>query len=217
MAYQFVRASSQYLQASSAPAQGTPMTLAAWVQPSATNVAQVALCVSAANPSAGHRHVIGISGGGLWRAATRAVVAGAATTVNALGNSATANEWTHLAGVFPSLSSRSVYANGSVQATTTTTISSIDTFARTTVGADVDGAGISAYFGGLIAEVGIWSVALTADEIVSLSKGVACDHVRPQSLVLYAPLVRTIADMARLLSLSNVGTATVAAHPRVYA
>ena len=217
MAYQFVRASSQSLQASTAPAQGHPMTLSAWVYPFATNVAQVALCVSETIPTAGHRHVIGISGGGLWRAATRAAVGGTATTINAFGSSATANEWTHLAGVFTSSSSRSVYAGGAVQGTVTTTISSIQPFVRTTVAADVDGAAIGTHWGGLIAEVGVWSVALTADEIASLGKGVSCDQVRPQSLVFYAPLIRNIGDMARNIALSNVNTATAANHPRVYA
>jgi hypothetical protein len=217
MAYQFVRASSQSLQASAAPAQGHPMTLAAWVYPFATNVGQVALCVSETIPTPGHRHVIGISGGGLWRAATRGVVAGTSTTVNALGSSATANEWTHLAGVFTSSSSRSVYANGALQATATTTISSINSFTRATIAADVDGGVIGAYWGGAIAEVGVWSVALSADEVAALAKGVTCGQIRPQSLVLYAPLIRSLGDVARGIALTTVGDATVAAHPRVYA
>jgi hypothetical protein len=145
------------------------------------------------------------------------VVSGTSTTVNALGNSATANEWTHLAGVFTSLSSRSVYANGAVQNTNTTTISSISSFTRSTIAADADGGSIGTYWGGAIAEVGVWSVALTAEEIASLSKGVTCDQVRPQSLVFYAPLIRNIADMARGIALTNVNAATVSDHPRVYA
>jgi hypothetical protein len=218
MAYQFVRASSQSLQTSAAPAQGHPMTLAAWVYPTAANVGgQVALCVSDAIPSNGHRHVIGISGANLWRAATRGVVSGTSTTVNALGNGATANEWTHLAGVFTSLSSRSVYANGALQNTITTTISSISSFTRATIAADVDGGAIGTYWGGSIAEVGVWSVALTADEVLSLSRGISPALVRPQSLAFYAPLIRNIADMARGIALTNVNTATVSDHPRVYA
>jgi hypothetical protein len=218
MAYQFVRASSQSLQASSAPAQGMPMTLAAWVYPVAANIGgQVALCVSETIPTNGHRHVIGISGANLWRAATRGVVSGTSTTVNALGNSATANEWTHLAGVFTSSSSRSVYANGALQGTATTTISSINSFTRATIAADIDGGAIGTYWGGSIAEVGVWNVALTADEVSSLGRGVTCDQVRPQSLVFYAPLIRNIADMARGVTLTNVNTATVSDHPRVYA
>jgi hypothetical protein len=63
----------------------------------------------------------------------------------------------------------------------------------------------------------VWSVALTADEVASLGRGVTCDQVRPQSLVFYAPLIRSLGDVARGIALTNVGDATVAAHPRVYA
>jgi hypothetical protein len=69
----------------------------------------------------------------------------------------------------------------------------------------------------LIAEVGIWNAALTADEIASLAKGVTCDKVRPQSLVFYAPLVRDLQDVRGGLTITNNNSATVANHPRVYA
>ena len=70
---------------------------------------------------------------------------------------------------------------------------------------------------GLIAEVGIWNVALTADEIASLADGMTCDKVRPQSLVFYAPLVRELQDVKGGLTITNNNGATVANHPRVYA
>jgi hypothetical protein len=69
----------------------------------------------------------------------------------------------------------------------------------------------------LIAEVGIWNAALTADEIASLADGMTCDKVRPQSLVFYVPLVRDLQDVRGGLSITNNNTATVANHPRVYA
>jgi hypothetical protein len=73
------------------------------------------------------------------------------------------------------------------------------------------------YFSGDIAEVGVWNVALTADEIASLADGFTCDRVRPQSLVFYAPLIRDLADLAGGRAITNNNTATVANHPRVYA
>jgi hypothetical protein len=73
------------------------------------------------------------------------------------------------------------------------------------------------YANGRIADVGVWSAALNADEILSLSKGVTCDKVRPQSLVFYAPLVRELQDVKGGLTITNNNTATVANHPRVYA
>ena len=76
---------------------------------------------------------------------------------------------------------------------------------------------VGLYFEGLIAECGIWNVALTADEIASLADGMTCDKVRPQSLVFYAPLVRDLVDVRGGLTITNNNTATVADHPRVYA
>ena len=69
---------------------------------------------------------------------------------------------------------------------------------------------------GLIAEVGIWNVALTAEEIASLADGMTCDKVRPQSLVFYAPLVRDLQDQKGGLTITNNNGATVANHPRIY-
>ena len=76
---------------------------------------------------------------------------------------------------------------------------------------------VVSYFAGDIAEVGIWNVALTADEIASLAKGTTCDQIRPQSLVFYAPLVRDLIDVKGGLALTNNNGATVSNHPRVYA
>ncbi len=70
---------------------------------------------------------------------------------------------------------------------------------------------------GRIAEVGIWNAALTAAEIASLAKGMACDKIRPQSLVFYAPLIREIQDVRGARTITNNNAATVATHPRVYA
>jgi len=61
----------------------------------------------------------------------------------------------------------------------------------------------------------MWQATLTAEEVASLSKGMTCDKIRPQSLVFYAPLVREIQDLARGMTLTNTNS-TVANHPRVY-
>ena len=76
---------------------------------------------------------------------------------------------------------------------------------------------VTNYLNGRIGEVGIWSAALNADEVKALSRGMTCDKVRPQSLVFYAPLVRNLQDLKGGLTITNNNTATVAAHPRVYA
>lgn len=74
----------------------------------------------------------------------------------------------------------------------------------------------TALFAGLIAEVGIWSVVLSDDEIASLANGVAPIKVRPQSLVFYSPMIRNVQDVRGGLALTQTGSPTIAAHPRIY-
>ena len=139
--------------------------------------------------------------------------------VNAVANGGTvsANVWNHYAGVFVSGSSRTPYTNGVAGAENTTTVAAI-TPTFTNIGAFYAGTATAIQFmDGLIAEVGIWNAALTVAEIASLSKGMICDKIRPQSLVFYAPLVRDLNDQKGGLTIINTNGATVAAHPRVYA
>jgi len=125
--------------------------------------------------------------------------------------------WHHACGVFASSSSRTIYLDGGGSATGTTNIGPILPV-RVDIGVFTDsGNNLSQFFDGRIAEVGIWSAALTSAEISSLAKGVTCDKVRPQSLVFYAPLVRDLIDYKGGLTITNNNTATVANHPRVYA
>lgn len=67
-----------------------------------------------------------------------------------------------------------------------------------------------------IAEIGVWNVSLTGNEIMSLSRSVSCDLIRPQSLVFYAPLIRDLVDIRGGLTLTNNNGASVADHPRIY-
>jgi hypothetical protein len=124
------------------------------------------------------------------------------------------NQWGHAAGVFESSTSRSVFFNGGNKATQTAS-SSLNAFNRIAIGARREPSA-NVWHDGLIAEVGIWDVALTDDEIASLARGMTCDKVRPQSLVFYAPLVRNLIDTKGGLTITNNNSATVADHPRIY-
>jgi hypothetical protein len=64
--------------------------------------------------------------------------------------------------------------------------------------------------------VGIWDVALTADEIAALAKGVRCSAIRPQNLRFHAPLIRDLIDVRGGRTITNTNTATVIQHPRLY-
>ena len=67
-----------------------------------------------------------------------------------------------------------------------------------------------------VAEAAIWTAALTASDILSLSQGASPALVRPASLAFYAPLIRDLQDLRGGLAITNDNGATVADHPRIY-
>ncbi len=211
MAYNFIRASSQHLSAIS-PISAVPMTIACWFTiPSwPTNMA----FVSVGENGGTHRNELFTSS--TRRHATNST--GPTTSAgNATGNNAIPhNTWQHIVGVFETSSLRRMSVNGGTFATNFTNVGTQNALNQITIGANWNTT-LSNYFGGSIAEVGIWNVALTQSECASLAKGMTCDKVRPQNLVFYAPLVRDLIDQKGGLTITNNNSATAATHPRVYA
>lgn len=128
------------------------------------------------------------------------------------------NQWHHVAGVEASSTSRFAYLDGSAGSENTTSVSPSGAD-RISIGVIAESSPNAAeYFTGDIAEVGIWDVALTAAEILSLSKGITPPNIRPANLVFYAPMARddsAVRDLVGGLSLTLTGT-SASAHPRVF-
>lgn len=208
MAYAFVAASSQRLSTASSPASGSPMTICAWARCGNITAAVTTVGVNAGT----NRNQVQVSSNSLQLFAVGSAGQGQANGPSTF----TSNVYNHFAGVFESSTSRTAYLNGTAGTANTTNCGSQAAATEVTVGARWSGS-LGNYFTGDVAEVGIWNVSLTADEIASLAKGMTCDKVRPQSLVFYAPLVRDLIDYKGGLTITNNNTATVANHPRVYA
>lgn len=67
-----------------------------------------------------------------------------------------------------------------------------------------------------VAEYAYWNVALSADEMASLAKGIKAFRIRPQNLVFYAPCIRGLQDMKGGRTLvKQAGTDTPVSHPPV--
>lgn len=119
-----------------------------------------------------------------------------AQTATGVGAGWSTNSWVHAAGVFQG-ASRVAYLNGGFTGTNTTSYSDPSkNISDILVNLNYDntsfqGNGHNAT-GQLVsmAEAAIWDVALTTDEILSLSKGVKPKTIRPESLIFYSPLVR---------------------------
>jgi hypothetical protein len=218
MAYNFVRDSSQYLGTLTAPVTGMPLTMAAWIYPTGAPEAVVRAVISINNPnpndgSRGSYRLVIPANTTVFRAVMQIPFATAGVADTASG-AVIAGQWQHAAAVFSSASSRTIYASTTSSVTTTTT-STVPVVERLLIGG-AELPAIGSYMNGLIAEVGIWNAELTAAEVTSLSQGMACDKVRPQSLVFYAPLARDLIDVRGGLAITNNNTATVANHTRIY-
>lgn len=221
MAYSF-NGTNQCITTPNAPVLSEPLTIAAWFYPTRntarTVIASIADTAGATTAAFFALVEDGTKTGDPICATKHRGTATSPTDSDATSTSGfTINNWHHGCAVFTSNTSRTIYLNGGSSATDTTNIP-ID-------GNAVDKSGIAclaraantAFFQGRVAEVGIWNVALTAAEIASLSKGMTCDKVRPQSLVFYTPLTRDLINVKGGLTITNNNGATVANHPRVYA
>lgn len=199
------------------PVSSTPLTLACWFNSTNTTGVQALICVNATATS--DRHVLYARGdvaGDPVRMQSADNTGGSGNATTTTGYSS--GVWTHACGVVSSNTSRTAYINGGSSGTDSTSVV-VSPAIQASIGVQRFvifplGAGFTT---GQIAEVGIWSAALTAAEIASLAKGMTCDKVRPQSLVFYAPLVRDLIDPKGGLTITNNNGATVADHPRVYA
>lgn len=131
------------------------------------------------------------------------------------------NKWAHATAVFTSDTSRTLYVSKSgitTIATKTTNIADATgtAFTSMAIGRRHVVGTSPQYFNGQVAEVGIWTAALTDDDVLALSLGASPALVRPGSLVFYAPLIRDLQDVRGGLAITNNNGATVSDHPRIY-
>lgn len=201
---------TSYLEATSAIVTAVPITMAAWFYADSNTVNQTILGVTASGAT-NARFTLQCQNTGYLRAAVQAggSTAGADTT-------ATINTgaWQHGAAVFTGNASRTVYLDGANNATNTTSLTpSAAALNRTNVGTQWRNQARENYFDGRVAEAAVWNVALNASEIAALATGLRPSLVRPQSLVLYVPIIRDVLDLRAALAFTDNAT-TVVAHPR---
>lgn len=212
MAYSFVTSSSQYMNTSSVGTFSEPFTLACWFNITAGTTAQSSL-VSINSSSTVQRHSLNAQGTAGTTYQVRAVSFDSSGASADSTTSYTNGTWNHAAGVFSSSTSRTAYLNGGGKATNTT--SRLITVNYFGIGM-LKNVSPQNYTNGAIAEVGVWSAALTDDEIYSLSRGISCNLIRPQSLYFHVPLIRGVFDLRKGLTITSYNTPTVSSHPRIY-
>lgn len=204
MARTFADASSQSLSVSATPpVVAAPLTMVAWVYQTTDLFGAL---LSFTNSGAANQFFA------LEYSQNQDVFATARDggTSNAISTGAgSLNSWTHAAAVFTDDTNRAALRDGANKGTVA--------LAKTPSGLDrvqVAVENTSAYLGGSIAEAAVWNVALTDAEVAILAQGVSPLFVRPQSLVLYLPLIRdNDNDLVGGLNFTANNGPTVSAHP----
>ncbi len=131
------------------------------------------------------------------------------------GGSFPSGTWVHLAGKVEGNASRTVYVDGAGTFNSTNKVPATDL--NNLCIAVLGRPSITEYFGGAIAEVGVWDVGLTDAEVLSLSNGACPLLIRPQSIVFYDPLPAASSGGDLVGGrIPSVATGTGALHPRVY-
>jgi len=121
------------------------------------------------------------------------------------------NKWNHHVGVWRSSANRQVYLNGAPGGLNTTNLSP-SSLNATSIGIQTDGSNEPATTM-RIAEVAIWDIDLSADDIAALAKGFSPLMVRRDRLVEYMPLVRS--NWSKSGAFGVTGAPGVLDHPRI--
>jgi hypothetical protein len=210
MAYNFVRASSQYISSSFSGIPVYPVTFSAWAYatndaaPSAMNVVR---WMQAATTQGFSIVFAGQAAGDPIRGNLNTA---STASISQFSPGFVINTWHHVCFVCNSSTSRTIYKDGVAGITATANDTPTD-LTRLWIGSDG-----SNNFDGYISDIAIWSVALNTDEINSLAKGFSAKKIRPQSLTYYVPLVRNLQEHRGNIELTNNNAATVVQHNRIY-
>lgn len=201
-------AGSQYLEGSFS-SLSLPITLAAWVNVSSTGLEDAILWVGDADVS-GNWYVISLgyfsaTKFGIWHRADDNDGKDDSTTDVNTGN------WQHVAGVFTSTVSRSLYVGGDSEVTNVDNQAecSIDTVSVARRGDSTP----SAYLAASIAEAAIWNAALTDAEVAILAEGISPLLIRPDALVAYWPLLDSDNEWSRRYDMTPTNGPGWAGHP----
>lgn len=195
--------STQYGIIEEKPPTNYPFTISAWVYPTVTNVQAVAYgACSNANNNVGYQLIINSSALPGFR--------GGDTSGSSTASGVTPlpiNAWTHLCGVGIDATTRVIYVNGISEGTNTSSRvpAAVN---RTTIGARAT-TSVLQFWTGYVSDAATWNVALTSDEIATLSglgnptKAFGPRFVRPNAIVTYPEMAH---DNNTAFSANKVGT-----------
>jgi hypothetical protein len=213
--------SSQYAWRAEAIVTAYPLTIACWFNVDSTAASNVLAGIGTAGTDNAALMFTDTNG------KLRAFSASGGSNASAItATSVSTGTWHHGCAVFTNATDRRIYLNGGNQADNTTNLAFPASANRTYVGAQIYSGGVTNFTNGRIAEVAMWNVNLSSDEVAALGKGFSPLLIRPASLVAYWPMlagsskvggssVTTIDRWKTGYDLTEVATPTLADHPRI--
>lgn len=217
---------SNWLGGAFAPVTALPLTISCWFN--AANVTSTQSLVNIDTGGGDNYVSLGIDGNNEYSLADQVIIDPSGASTNAVGSGSTyiAGQWNHacITWTSTSASGRAAYLNSNGGAGGVGGITTPSGWDTTSVGGFRVGASTFGPMNGVIAEVGVWNVTLTAGEIRQLSQGVPVWRIRPESLQAYwlprlEPGPSTAIDFnpwrKRRYDLTVNGSMPLAKHPTV--
>lgn len=217
MARLYDDANTQYIESATVAVAAYPISMAGWF--CTDDVTKTQSIVSECLLINNNQRITLVFGGAIAGDPVQYFIQNAAASAGPLSTTgATVNVWAHACGVSAANNDHRVYINGGSKGTSASAVNFPATVTRTSIGRDAMSPAAN-YFSGKLAEVAIWSVALTDAEVAILASGVSPLLVQPASLVSYWPLIGRYSpeiDVAGGNGMTLSASAPVVAdHPRV--
>lgn len=185
-----------------------PVSMACWANADTLATNQTAIDLGSTLSTNGQRvfmNASGVNAESTQSAGTRTATTSAAPSTGT---------WHHIAGVFASSTDRRAFLDGGNKGTSTDSRTWSADIDRTIIAARIRSGAVAQGFDGKLAEIAIWNVALSDDDVASLAKGFRPTLIRPDRIVMYASLISNVFDYVGGNTLTLTGTANVAVHPR---
>ena len=178
--------SSDFLGRDDAVVTAAPFTVAGWVNFTGAGTSTVFnISDSATNGEVFRVTLLQIGGSDSRFVAVTSSAGSTGTAQSTLNVFASTNTWFHVAAVYASNISRTIYVDGANNATDTTDLTPIALgINRTRVASRL----AASFFPGLIGVLGVWTLALSGAEVATLAGGALPPTVQGASLNNYWPL-----------------------------
>ncbi len=176
-----------YLTQASALVAAAPMTFSCWVNLTKVTVNQFIMGIATSTTGSTSYFAMELIGASSKMCAAIRVAAGTTDVTALTTGTLSTNTWYHVACVFTSTASRTCYLNG-VAGTTSVVSLTPATIDSSYIGNIKFNGLVSSGASGSVASPGIWKVALSAADVLSLSQGCSPRVVVPNSLVSFVKI-----------------------------